>query len=109
MQAAELVNLDKWDRGDANIVWGDAVVCMLKAYGVDSDHIELVKANNCGLRLLPEEVAAAAELPRKDRPALQADIAVRSSEIVKEMRQICGQPAAPWGLWAHVLWCAKPA
>lgn len=58
-----LTNVKTWTPNEINKIWGDAVVCFLLCDELASaEHVNRVKANNLGFRLLPEEVAAAAEM-----------------------------------------------
>jgi hypothetical protein len=89
-----LVDFDSWKPSDANVLWGDAVLCLLKAFGASDDHLALVAQNNSGYRLRPEEVAAASELPYTERPATQLAIAARAPALMEEVLAIC-HPAPP--------------
>ncbi|WP_086146516.1 SEC-C metal-binding domain-containing protein [Janthinobacterium sp. GW458P] len=87
-----LVNLDNWSCSDENRIWGEAIICMLKASEVPKSHIEHVSKSFQGLRLLPEEVAAAAELQCDDLPAEYLQLGVRSLELTQEILKKCGTP-----------------
>ncbi|MNX82942.1 hypothetical protein D3C86_1146850 [compost metagenome] len=87
--AFPLIRLDSWMSNNESILWGEAVVCLLKAYGVSAEHVDLVEKNNNGLRLRPEEVAAAAEMPAVKRPATQDMIKARAPVLMEEVRAIC--------------------
>lgn len=87
-----LVNLSTWENREANKIWGRAILCMLRAT-VSAQHVAAVEKNNNGLRLRPEEVAAAAEVPQASRPVDQAAIEKRADEIMGEMQVICGAAA----------------
>jgi len=89
-----LVNLPTWENSEANKIWGRAILCMLRAT-VPAAHVAAVEKNNTGLRLRPEEVAAASEVPQASRPVVQAIIEKRADEIMGEMRAVCGAPTAP--------------
>lgn len=97
-----LVKLSSWDENDENKAWGEAVVCMLKAYsgtkfGIGSMAVaqaKLIAKHNTGLRLLPEEVAAAAQLPIADLPATQTVVAGPSQVALGEMRAVCDREDA---------------
>jgi hypothetical protein len=96
-----LVDLLTWQENDESRAWGEAIVCMLKAYakqkvGVGTQAIaqaKVVAKNNYGLRLLPEEVAAAAELPLDQRPAQQSALRQPAQVAVEQMRAVCTAPA----------------
>lgn len=86
-----LVNLPTWEGTDVNKIWGRAILCMLRRTpNVSAEHVASVEKNNTGLRLRPEEVAAAAEVPQASRPVVQAAIEKRADEIMGEMQAVCG-------------------
>ncbi|MNL07000.1 hypothetical protein D3C87_1276580 [compost metagenome] len=95
---APLVDLETWLDSDENRIWGKAIECMLLAYAKDKPvtqaygQAKIVKANNQGFRLLPEEVAAASQLPVAQRPAAQAALAQLCTQAVAEMQQACAGP-----------------
>lgn len=88
----DLVDLRTWDEKPVNKIWGDAVICMLQADGAEAAHVAAVKRNNKGLRLRPEEVAAAGEKFAPGLPLAYADVDDRAAEIVQEMTAACGAP-----------------
>jgi hypothetical protein len=87
-----VVKLNTWEKSDFNLAWGNAVVCALRATGKPESHIQLVQQNVNGLRLRPEEFAAAAEFPFQDRPVIYPDIEARADEVFDEMTSVCGVP-----------------
>lgn len=87
-----LVDLKSWESKEINRAWGRAIVCMLTAFGTPPDHVALVEKNNNGLRLRPEEVAAAGEIAQSMRPVKYGDIQQRADDVFKEMLAVCGQP-----------------
>jgi hypothetical protein len=94
---APLVDLSTWTESDEHKAWGEAVVCMLKVYagtkrgsGTKAGaQAKLVAKNNSGHRLLPEEVAAAAQLPLDKRPASQPALVALAARAMDEMRPVC--------------------
>ncbi len=88
----DLVDLNSWPRKWANKVWGAAVICLLKADGASSEHIAAVERNNLGLRLKPEEVAAAAEAFQVGFPSAYGDVSERSQEIMAQLINTCDVP-----------------
>ena len=91
-----LIRLDSLTSNEANVLWGNAVVCLLKAFGASAEHVTLVERNNAGRRLRPEEVAAACELPVSQRPTTQLMIKDRAPVLLQEVFAICPPiPAAP--------------
>jgi hypothetical protein len=71
---------------------------LLRADDTSGEHISSVERNNLGLRLRPEEVAAAAEVFKVDAPSTYGDISARSHEIMSEVIARC---KAPTPLPAH--------
>lgn len=96
-----LVKLDTWVEAPKNLAWGRAIVCVLRATHTPNIHIEKVESNIKGLRLLPEEVAAAAELAPDLRPASHGDIQERSAQIIAQMQQSCSPPPEPGDHYKH--------
>jgi hypothetical protein len=90
-----LIQLDSLTASDANVLWGNAVICLLKAYGASPEHVALVEQNNTGWRLRPEEVAAASELPFSERPTTQLKIKDRAPVLLEEVFAICHPTPAP--------------
>lgn len=67
--ALPLIDETTWQTDPSNLAWGNAVCCLLEAlHPLEIDHLNAVKKNNIGLRIRPEEVAAAADLPFSIRP-----------------------------------------
>lgn len=89
-----LVDLKSWESKEINSAWGRAIVCMLRAFRAPPDHVALVEKNNIGLRLKPEEVAAAGEFAQSMRPVKYGDLHRRADEVFKEMLTVCGQPTS---------------
>lgn len=97
-----LVDLSTWQCTEANLAWGRAVVCLLNSFDhVPKEHVALVEQNNQGLRLRPEEVAAAAEIDVSDRPAKSAALAERAEAILTQMLNLCGPPIDSTGKPYH--------
>lgn len=91
----ELVDLNSWPKKWVNKVWGNAVICLLKADDASVEHISSVERNNLGLRLRPEELAAAAEVFKVDARSTYSDISARSREIMNEVIARCKAPPPP--------------
>ncbi len=88
----ELVDLQEWKPNEDNRIWGKAVVCMLQASKATPEHVQAVERSIDGLRLLPEEVAAAAELASEDWPTNQTSLEKRATELTAEILLHCGEP-----------------
>lgn len=88
----EAVNLGGWKTTPNNRIWGQAVVEMLRAGGASQDHLTAVSNSNSGMRLLPEEFAAATERSSDDWAMEQADIAERATALMSEILLKCGPP-----------------
>lgn len=63
-----LIKEDTWTSTEANVAWGHKVCKALEINEVDPAHIEHVRSNIVGLRIRPEEVAAASQNAPKERP-----------------------------------------
>ncbi len=97
-----LIDLQSWDPTQESRAWGDAVACCLTRWGQSQNiaempaHVEAVRANNRGLRVLPEEVAAAAVEPNAGvRPAMQKDLKASAERVAGEMRRVCQAGPTP--------------
>jgi len=93
----ELVDLKKWPKRWANRVWGRAVVCLLKADGASAQHIDAVERNNAGLRLRPEEVAAASEIFKVGSKPSYCSIAARADQLMVQVGKECNARPLPAG------------
>lgn len=62
---AKLVIETTWPEG-VNTDWANGVVELLKETGASEEHVAAVQANLNGIRIRPEELGAAADLPYKD-------------------------------------------
>lgn len=91
----DLVDLNSWPKKWANKIWGNAVICLLRADNASIEHISAVERNNLGLRLRPEEVAAAAEVFKVGTLSTYCDISVKSHEIMSEVLARCETPSPP--------------
>lgn len=87
-----LVALDTWPERDINRAWGQAIVCLLQAYGASPEHVQAVERNISGLRLRPEEVAAAAERFQPGNAAAFLEIEARADEVMAQVRAECAAP-----------------
>ncbi len=93
----QLVNLHTWENKAENVAWGNAILCLLKATKTPQEHVQKVAGNINGLRLRPEEVAAAAERDIGDWPIAYGDIQARANEIRSDVKQSCGNPPSADG------------
>jgi len=91
---AKLVDATTWVGTPKGEAWGRAIVCMLRAWPATEEHIRIVEANNAGVRMRPEEVAAAAETYEK-RPKRQDELAERAAEIFDEVQARCDPAQMP--------------
>lgn len=88
-----LLDASGWPKSAANAIWGDSVVCMLRAGGeASADHIAAVQRTNSGQRITPEEVAAAADQPRESRPVDYATASLGAPAAMAAMLSMCGPP-----------------
>jgi hypothetical protein len=93
----ELIKLSTWKSTPRNAAWGRAIICLLRATQTPDSHVKRVEANINGLRLRPEEVAAAAELPAAERPSEHDAIQKRADEIAEQVQTSCGPPPESGG------------
>lgn len=93
----ELIQMATWPSTDRNLAWGRAIVCMLRNANVPEVHVKKVEANVSGLRIRPEEVAAAAEVPAAERPVAYADVVNRADALLAQITAQCGPPPDPTG------------
>lgn len=89
----ELIKLSDWQEHEDNKIWGQAVVCMLRAVRTASAaHIRAVESNISGLRLTPEELAAAAAHPHTERPVSYAIAHMGAVQVLADVLAKCGPP-----------------
>ncbi len=86
-----LVTETTWQPHQKNIAWGENVYNWLAANKVDPDHLKAVKGSIKGLRIRPDEVAAAADMPLTDRP-ITFEIASENAPIVEEALKLASNP-----------------
>jgi len=63
-----LIQLETWEPQPENELWGRQVCQFLREQRVDEEHVKAVEKNISGLRVRPEEVAAAAHCPVSAKP-----------------------------------------
>lgn len=91
----QLVELSTWPETEENKAWGTAIVCMLYQYAKHKPqsqafgHAKIVEKNNAGARLLPEEVAAAGQLPIAQLPSPHAALVAPAQAAHAQMRAVC--------------------
>lgn len=86
-----LVEANTWEDSESNRAWGRAVVCFMEQSDkINQDHINAVKKNINGIRLRPEEVAAAAESFIPGQPSKFSDLQERANLIAKTVERECG-------------------
>ena len=91
-----IADLSKWPSTNKNRIWGRAIVCMLQALQASPEHVAKVSSNISGLRLRPEEFAAAAEMPFTSWPVQYSEVQDRADEISSQILKDCG-PQPPLG------------
>lgn len=97
----DMVDLHTWKKSYPNKIWGEAVVCCLCASRVSKDHVEKVRENIDGLRLLPEEMAVAATSSQTTWPVTQSQIKLPAKLLRLEKNRLCGEPEPSPILFAH--------
>lgn len=65
---APLIQVATWRPTEENKAWAEGVCKFLEGQNVPADHVAAVRGNVDGLRVRPEEVAVAAEVPYADLP-----------------------------------------
>ena len=78
--AVNLLKIDNWQTTEANVAWGNAVCAHLAAVAEPS-HVEAVRKNINGLRVIPFEVAGAATLGPRSWPADFSSVQQPSVEV----------------------------
>lgn len=82
-----------WKPDPKNIKWGEDVYSWLLDSKADPDHLEAVKRNIIGLRIRPDEVAAAADILLQDRP-VSFEIASVNAPLVEHALRLVTPPSA---------------
>ena len=81
-----------WTADDNNIKWANDVCDLLAKHGAGEEHVNAVKASINGLRVRPEEIGAASNIPFSARP-LKYDIAPPlAAEVMKCLHGECPLP-----------------
>lgn len=97
-----LIDEGSWQPEELNLAWGRAVCCLLETlHPAESDHIAAVKRNNVGLRVRPEEVAAAAAMPYTARPVSFSTAKTKAPTVFSCLEAACFPTAVP----AHLAHC----
>jgi hypothetical protein len=92
---AKLVDPKTWVGSPKGEAWGRAIVCMLRAWrSATEEHVQKVERGNAGVRMRPEEVAAAGET-YEGKPKSQAELAARAIEVFDEVQHRCAAAAEP--------------
>lgn len=88
--ALPLITEESWPSNDAgNLAWGKCVCCMLEASGADDAHLKAVRGSNRGMRVRPEEVAAAAAALYKSRPLSFDEASPISPSVIGTLSASC--------------------
>lgn len=86
-----LIKEESWLPTAENILWGQAVCTLMTKVGTEPEHIKHVLGNIAGLRIRPEEVAAASIVPTLER-AIEFDRASGSAiEVMKLLNMHCAE------------------
>lgn len=83
-----LIDDSTWKASEENVEWGNKVVELLTSFGASAEHIESVKSNSNGLRLIPFEVGAAADAARHAWP-LAFENATAAAVFAKAELEVC--------------------
>ncbi len=88
-----LIELTSWDTSPANLCWGEAICCLLTVmHPSEIEHIAAVKRSNSGMRVTPEEVAAAADMPYGKRPVHFHSLARQALTVAELVAATCTKP-----------------
>ncbi|KPU60353.1 hypothetical protein AN403_4553 [Pseudomonas fluorescens] len=90
--AVLLVREDTWEESPSNVEWAAEVVRILRENGAEEKHVAAVEKGINGLRLVPFELAAAATLPIKQRPASYSDVQQIAGELRSHLNRLCPLP-----------------
>lgn len=83
-----LIDLDTWEPNQENELWGRKVCAFLKQCKVDESHLKAVESNISGLRVRPEEVAAAADAPASFKPVAYSVAKERAPAVLDALQSI---------------------
>lgn len=90
--SVKLLQLETWDESTANTEWGNRVCDDLGRSGVDPEHIQAVRDNIKGLRLMPFEAAAAVEMGRQAWPVSFNDVQGPAHAVAAQLIAFCPAP-----------------
>jgi hypothetical protein len=103
---APLIQPATWQPTDENRAWGEGVCKFLEGQGVPADHVAAVRGNVDGLRVRPEEVAVAADVPRADLPIDFTRASGAAPLVMEALHAAC--PLNPASAIAVVVAAANP-
>lgn len=89
----DLLRSETWRSNDSNVQWGQRV-CDHLAKSATSDHVEAVKRDVSGIRLLPTEVAGAARLGQQHWPASYDQVQQPAADVWAELCSVCPPPSS---------------
>lgn len=84
-----ILKYETWEESPENVAWGEKVCRDLENDGVPEDHIAAVRSNVGKLRVRPYEVAAAAMLPPRQRPAEFAAVQTGATAVEVALSEQC--------------------
>ena len=85
-----LIQEHTWESSPENIAWGEAI-CEWLSHHADESHVEAVKRNIKGLRVRPEEVAAAADTPFPNRPVIFSLAKASAPAVMVSLKEACAE------------------
>ncbi|WP_156320517.1 hypothetical protein [Pseudomonas lini] len=88
-----MIQEDTWCTSEANVSWGNSVCDYLERTHVEAKHVQAVRSDIKGLRLIPFELAAAASLPKEQRPINYDTIQSFALQAQADLNRICQIPA----------------
>lgn len=84
-----LIKEDTWQPNESNVKWGNDVCDRLAKHNSSEEHVAAVRRSINGLRVRPEEVGAASELPVKARPAAYEAVVDSAQRVMQTLHQSC--------------------
>lgn len=84
-----MIQEETWQASEANVEWGNSVCDYLERTHVDEKHVQAVRSDVKGLRLIPYELAAAASLPKEQRPINYNGVQPLALQAKADLNRIC--------------------
>lgn len=85
-----LIKDETWPITADNTLWGQQICDLMERKKVDPDHIAHVRSNIKGLRIKPEEVAAASQHVIEGRPIDFETVTPGATQVMADLKRVCG-------------------